>query len=197
MSDGLSHVVRWSAWNGADAGLEHLDLIEGPEGIVASGLVVGSTDRGPFGLSYRLILDPGWRLRGATLATTAGGRLSLAADGCGGWQDGVGRARAEFEGCIDIDIEATPFTNTLPIRRLRLGPGESATVRVAYVSLPGLELTCARQRYTALDGGGLYRFESLDGAFTADLQVDAQGVVVDYPGLFRRTAVASQRGQGP
>jgi uncharacterized protein len=27
---------------------------------------------------------------------------------------------------------------------------------------------------------------SLDGGFTADLQVDADGLVLDYPGLFRR-----------
>ena len=36
------------------------------------------------------------------------------------------------------------------------------------------------------DGGGLYRFLSLDGGFTADLLVDADGLVLDYPGLFRR-----------
>jgi hypothetical protein len=45
------------------------------------------------------------------------------------------------------------------------------------------------QRYTCLeksDRGGLYRFLSLDGEFTADLPVDAGGLVLDYPGLFRR-----------
>ena len=45
------------------------------------------------------------------------------------------------------------------------------------------------QRYTRLetgDGGGLYRFLSLDGGFTADLPVDLDGLVLDYPGLFRR-----------
>jgi hypothetical protein len=31
---------------------------------------------------------------------------------------------------------------------------------------------------------GLYRFLSLDGSFTADLPVDADGLVVDYPELF-------------
>ena len=36
------------------------------------------------------------------------------------------------------------------------------------------------------DGGGLYRFESLDGGFTADLPVDPDGLVLDYPGLFKR-----------
>ena len=158
---------------------------------MASGIVVGATDRGPFGLYYRLVIDPGWHLREATFATAAGTRLSLLADGFGGWQDGDGRGLPELTGCIDIDIEATPFTNTLPIRRLGLGRGESATIRVAYVSLPGLELTCAAQRYTSLDGDRHYRFESLDSGFTADLRVDSHAIVLDYPGLFRRAAVAS------
>jgi uncharacterized protein len=32
----------------------------------------------------------------------------------------------------------------------------------------------------------LYKFESLDGGFTADLPVDAEGLMLDYPSLFRR-----------
>jgi hypothetical protein len=32
----------------------------------------------------------------------------------------------------------------------------------------------------------MYRFVSLDGGFTADLAVDSDGLVVDYPRLFKR-----------
>jgi hypothetical protein len=35
-------------------------------------------------------------------------------------------------------------------------------------------------------GGALFRFLSLDGGFIADLHVDGDGPVLDYPGLFRR-----------
>jgi Putative glycolipid-binding len=45
------------------------------------------------------------------------------------------------------------------------------------------------QRYACLEkesGGALYRFESLDGGFTADLPVDSDDLVLDCPGLFRR-----------
>ena len=45
------------------------------------------------------------------------------------------------------------------------------------------------QRYTRLEqnsGDTLYKYESLDGGFTANLPVDADGLVLDYPGLFRR-----------
>ncbi len=89
-----------------------------------------------------------------------------------------------------MDISQTPFTNTLPIRRLGLGPGESAEISVAYVDGTQLQPWPEPQRYTCLEEGGrrggLYRFLSLDGGFTADLPVDADGLVLDYPGLFKR-----------
>ena len=34
--------------------------------------------------------------------------------------------------------------------------------------------------------GGLYRFESLSSGFRADIPVDGDGLVLDYPGVFRR-----------
>ena len=185
MPEPLPESLRWSAWSGAEAGLEHLEMRAQAAGIVACGVVAGSTERGAFGLSYRLVLDEGWRLREADLATASGRRLALSADGNGTWRDETGRVLPELAGCIDIDIEATPFTNTLPIRRLGLAEGESAAIRVAYVSLPELALSSARQRYTRL-GPGHYRFESLEGSFTAELPVDRHGLVLYYPGLFRR-----------
>jgi hypothetical protein len=44
------------------------------------------------------------------------------------------------------------------------------------------------QRYTCPKEGELYRYESLESDFMADLRVDADGLVLDYPGLFRRTS---------
>lgn len=34
--------------------------------------------------------------------------------------------------------------------------------------------------------GGLYRYESVLSGFNAKLQLDADGLVVEYPGIFRR-----------
>jgi hypothetical protein len=79
--------------------------------------------------------------------------------------------------------------NTLPIRRLGLAPGESADVSVAYFDGYELQPWPEPQRYTRFeegDGGGMYRFVSLEGGFTADLAVDSDGLVVDYPRLFKR-----------
>ncbi len=183
----IFRTVRWSAWEGCEAGLEHVDLSPADGGIHVSGVVIGRDGEARFGLAYRLRLDSSWRTRDAHLRTTSGRALHLESNGQGAWTEN-GRSRPDLQGCIDIDIQATPITNTLPIRRLDLETGESMEIRLGYVSLPELIVTAASQRYTALEAGSLYRFESLEDGFTADLPVDQDGFVLEYPGLFRRLA---------
>jgi len=110
-------------------------------------------------------------------------RVELLSDGEGNWTTPDGRDVPELEGSVDVDISVTPFTNTLPIRKLGLAPTESAEISVAYVEGTELQPWPEQQRYTCLQKGawsGLYRFISLDGGFTADLPVDADGLVFDY-----------------
>ena len=57
---------------------------------------------------------------------------------------------------------------------------------MAWVDGTALTVRAQAQAYTRLDDR-LYRFESLNGSgFTADLTVDEDGIVIDYPRLFRR-----------
>ncbi|MGQ9366027.1 putative glycolipid-binding domain-containing protein [Azospirillum sp. A39] len=181
--------ARWRPWSGD--GIEHLVLDRVADGWTADGAVVGATDDGrPFAVRYRILCDAGWRVRSLRVGTVGGPALALtaalSADGEGRWSDGGGNPVPALAGAVDVDLSASPFTNTLPIRRLGLAAGESATVAVAYVDVPDLALSLARQRYTRLDGGSRYRFESLDSGFAADIEVDGEGLVVTYPGLFRR-----------
>ena len=115
--------------------------------------------------------------------------VALLSDGEGNWTTPDRGAMSELDGCLDVDISVTPFTNTLPIRRLGLAPTESAQISVAYIQGIRLQAWPEPQLYTCLkkdNQGGLYSFVSLDGGYTADLRVDADGLVLDYPGLFRR-----------
>ncbi len=178
-------VVRWCGWGGADAGLEHLELRLDGDHVLAEGLVIGSSGGERFGLDYRLVLDRAWRVREAGLRTAAGRSLQLTSDGAGLWTIN-GHVDAGLGHCIDIDIQATPFTNTLPIRRLNWGAGQSIGIHVAYIDVPSLTVAPSRQRYTALTPSSLYRFEALESGFIADLPIDPEGLVLDYPGLFKR-----------
>ena len=172
-------------------GLEHLLLTER----TADSVVLAIDDeRGPLRLAYTLAWDAAWRLREADLVLTDGrsrGSLLLRTDGEGGWHDGDGRALDELEGCEDIDIWPTPFTNSFPILREPLAVGERREFRMAWVFAPDLTVQAQPQAYTRL-AERLYLFESLDGGgFTAELSVDDDGVVLDYPGLFRRLEASS------
>ncbi len=86
-------------------------------------------------------------------------------------------------GCLDIDLGFTPATNLLPIRRLGLASGESAAVRAAWLSFPGLRLELLEQLYRRT-GDALYAYESDGGRFTTELHVNADGFVTHYPGLW-------------
>jgi len=167
-------------------GMEHLRL----RATSADGMVLGvDEEQGPFRLHYQLRWTLRWQLRSAalTLATSGSARtLRMETDGQGRWRDGTGRPMGELEGCLDIDIWPTPFTNTLPIRLDPLAIGERRCIQVAWVFGPTLGIRKQAQAYTRLEHG-LYRFESLDGSgFTADIAVDSDGLVLDYPDLFRR-----------
>ena len=93
--------------------------------------------------------------------------------------------RRELDGCTDVDLVSTPFTNTLPIRRLGLEPGQSADVRVAWIDHDTLQVAPVRQRYTRLEDRR-WRYESLETGYDAELEVDEHGLVLDYPDEFRR-----------
>jgi hypothetical protein len=184
--------VMWSPWAGP--GLEHLYLLEQQEGVVADGLILGVEEQVPFRVRYEIQCDLQWRLRAVHVGVWSGSSqsLHLLTDGEGGWTTESRETLPRLAGCLEVDISATPFTNTLPIRRLALQPGASATLSMVYIAVPQMQVEVTHQRYTCLEVascGGRYRFESLtDGVshFTAELLVDREGLVVDYPGLFRR-----------
>jgi hypothetical protein len=181
--------VMWAPWEGS--GLEHLRLVTSDGGVVINGLVIGLEAGRPFRIGYEIRCDRRWRVREVRAAAPDSERpvLELLADGEGRWKRGGGEPVPELDGCIDVDISATPFTNTLPIRRLGLKPGESEELTVTYIRVPELLVGPERQRYGCLQtqaDGGLYRFEALPSGFVAELTVDAEGLVIDYPRLFRR-----------
>ncbi|MBV9047084.1 MAG: putative glycolipid-binding domain-containing protein [Solirubrobacterales bacterium] len=83
-----------------------------------------------------------------------------------------------------FDLGWSPLFNSLPVIGDRLlEPGPPREYLMRWVDVPSLQITMSEQRYEPL-GGGLVRFSS--GSFTADIQFDAQGFVVCYPGIANR-----------
>lgn len=141
----------------------------------------------PFEMSWRIEWDERWCVRSVdvrTMRNASARSLVLSSDGRGTWTD-AGGERTDLAGILDVDLWPTPFTNTFPIRRLGLGIGDRAVLRVAYIEAPVLEVSIADQAYSRI-GAETYLFESAADGFRAELEVDRDGVVLDYPGLFRR-----------
>ncbi len=189
----MKTMVRWAGWNGE--GLDHCLLLRDGDGLCLEGLVIGTGDTGTGAARYKLRTDAALRTREVVVSCLGGPELWLVADGTGTWTDGrTGAAIRALAGCLDVDIAATPATNSLPILRLGLAVGEGAEIRAAYLPVPGgpdtgpearIDPMAACQRYTRL-GDGRYRYESLSSGFTCEIGVDRDGVVTDYPGIFRR-----------
>jgi hypothetical protein len=119
--------AAWSQWDGP--GLEHLRLRAGESGVEADGVVVGEEDGTCFRARYIIHCNPRWRTRELIVDPLNGSDpLRLNSDGENDWRDASGRALPELRGCIDVDLSVTPFTNTLPIRRLDLREGESSEI---------------------------------------------------------------------
>lgn len=170
-------------------GLEYLTLEADEDGVRARSVIIGVSDTAVFRLDYNIVCDAAFRVRKARLFTDGQAPLHLLSDGQGNWTNWAGLPLYQLTGCIDIDVSVSPFTNTLPIRRAQWTRGSSETVKIGYITAPSLELSSTVQRYTCLEqtaDGGLFRFEDLDNGFTADLPVDRDGLVIDYPGLFER-----------
>lgn len=169
---------------------------------MAYGMETGVDAGAAWGVSFTVAVDPSWLTRqfSAHAISWLGSRwLFLVCDGTGTWthlKEGKRQPAPELDGCTDVDIVSTPFTNTLPIRRLRLAVGESADIRAAWVDVPSLEVSVSNQRYTRLDpanGVDRYEFVELDSGDAYQLTVDEDGLVIDYENFAERVAPPSER----
>jgi hypothetical protein len=183
---------RSIVWEWCDRpGLEHLLLRLEEDGCHADGLVMVALAGTLLRLRYTIRCDAQWRFRTATITAESDGeshRRHIERGDDGSWTiDGA--ERPDLAPCCDIDIMGTPFTNTMPIRRLTLPPEQPVALSVVYVSIPDLVISVAAQDYTRRGAGGSssnFRYRSLGSDFTAELAVDADGIVIDYGTIWRR-----------
>ena len=175
-ADGFT--ARWQTWDGD--GDETLRLTWENEGWTAIGEVTRER------VSYVLRLSATWQTRQFLLFRDLDEPdLWLGTDGSGRWGEMNGAHRTDLDGCTELDLTCTPFTNTLPIRRLQLDDGDAAEIIVGMVDVETLGVVPVRQRYQNL-GGRRWRYTNLESGFETVFGVDDYGLVHDYPDNFRR-----------
>ena len=167
----------------------------------------GTSLTGSWALDFRLATGPGWVTRELDVRVRGDGWwrslvLRRAGDGDGDWSadwDGAGAGDLpgplpDLRGALDCDLALCPLTNTMPIRRHDLvgaanrGAAGSHDLVMAWVSVPDLAVHPSEQCYIASDpvdeGGALVVFAS--EGFRTTIEVDADGLVANYPGIARR-----------
>ena len=187
---------RLILWQGLTApSLERFILTPSWKGFELRGLILQTHPDVSYVVRYTIQADSSWSTRDVEVEIENGGhkRMRLTRTPAGEWaRDGQGIA--DIDGCHDVDLEWSPSTNTLPIRRLRLGLDDRATLAAAWIRLPSLEVERLEQSYERL-AGRRYRYRS--GRFSAELEVDEDGLVLDYEGLWKAVASSGDLSTAP
>jgi uncharacterized protein len=199
---------RLLLWTGTDEWLAEAAAVDlRADGVTATGTQLG-TDPLPYRGDYELDAGDGFVTRSLLVDVTGEGwarRIHLERDDAGTWRcdaDAGGQVSlpapggdtAALDGALDCDLGLSPLTNLMPVRRHTLHEGgESRDFLMAWVSMPDLALFASRQRYEHVHAdadGAVVRFVDLGlhEGFTAELELDRDGLVVVYPELARRVS---------
>ncbi len=171
------------------AGTESFLFSSDEAGWHLEGDVVALLDHQPAHVRYRIVCDPAWRTLAVEVSLDRVGvqrELHMTVrDGGRWWVEGEEDAR--LRGCTDVDLEISPSTNTIPIRRLNLALWQESAVTAAWVRFPALTVEPLDQRY-ARTGANRYRYQS--GGFATHIDVDDLGLVTRYEGGWSQEAAA-------
>lgn len=150
-----------------------------------SGTAVFLRDNKPTRLQYEIECDTTWQTLNAKVLGQLGEDeidLAIAVDPEKRWELNH-EDQPNVLGCVDVDLNFSPSTNLLPIRRLNLSVGQQATVKAAWLRFPSFKLELLEQTYIRL-AANTYRYESAGGSFSSELTVNEFGLVTNYPGIW-------------
>lgn len=173
-------------WKGRQS-VETLFLREHEVFIYVNSTVHGVFNKSEFEIKYSLILSSDWRTKEVKVESSLfdKGTINLKSDLNGGWFNEANERIPELNGCIDVDISVTPFTNTLPIRRLSDDLQKEQKIEVLFIDPLLGKYKKVSQQYLRLSSG-LYHYEGASGNYRTKIAVDENGLVVTYPDLFKR-----------
>jgi hypothetical protein len=150
------------------------------------GTAVFAHNEQPCRLDYTVVCNAAWQTISSTVQGWVGDHtiaLEVSVDATRRWWLN-GTECLPVVGSTDIDLNFSPATNLLPIRRLGLAIGQEAQVQAAWLRFPSFALEPLEQLYRRLDVT-TYRYTSAGGKFTTDLQVNAAGFVTLSPHFFQ------------
>jgi hypothetical protein len=161
-------------------------------GVSLVGFTAAVEDGESWAVGYEVMVDDAWRTRSARVwarSHTGEREVTVQSVGSARWSvDGV--PAGHLDGCIDIDLESSACTNTLPVHRLALDVGEAGESPAVYVRVLSLDVERLDQRYHRVADVDTTRrrFHYAAPRFDYDdyLDYDSQGLVLRYPGIATR-----------
>lgn len=178
-------------WQHMDSpGWEHVRIITEHPGWTVFDSILARQDNGQvLRGGYTLVVDKQWQtLELRFMLESAPGSMQgihLLTEGDGRWTDANEQHIPELDGIHDVDIQWSPLTNTLPLKRLDMNVGDEKDVRVAYISLPKLALQVVDQHYRRVSESAI-EFSAPGSTDKFTIEVDNDGYVTRYPDLFQR-----------
>ena len=170
-------------WRRLDVpGHEAVRVYRDEDGWYLDGAAIFLFEEKPCRLEYLIECDTDWRTRGATIDGWVGDdviALEIMVSEDGDWYIDDEEIR-DAKGCDDIDLNFSPVTNLLPIRRMDLKTGDTKAVSAAWLRFPSFTLERLDQNYTRIDPSTV-QYESANGAFARTLKVNERGLVLEYP----------------
>ena len=147
-----------------------------------TGAAVFAHEAQPCCLDYKIICNSAWRTVSCRVSGWLGDKsieIDISVDDAGKWRHN-GAECPSLSGCIDIDLNFSPSTNLLPIRRLDLAIGAEAEVSAGWLRFPSFTLERLDQRYRRI-AAHTYHYESAGGSFVTELEVNSAGFATRYP----------------
>jgi hypothetical protein len=167
--------------------IESCEISAGDISICIDSNSKGSFENKLFDTTYRIETNLNWQVLSLNINAVINKTrfdFTLTSNGIGKWTI-ADNPLETFNGCIDVDISLTPFTNSLPINRLSLKANEEAKIKVLYVDVLEQTVVARYQKYKRLSNNE-YLFQNVPNDFEAIIKVDEGGFVSDYPGLFKK-----------
>jgi uncharacterized protein len=171
---------RLLVWRGLEEWLaEACEVVLEGDRLEARGVQLGAEPH-PYRLDYELTTGADW-VTERLLVSCEARSLDLVRAADGSWSAN-GEPQPQVEGALDCDLAFSPLTNFMPARRLSSEPADHV---MAWVSVPDLTVLRSEQRYEPIDERHV-RYIGLDSEFTAELELDEDGLVVRYPRMAER-----------
>ncbi|TCC91547.1 hypothetical protein EZ428_07215 [Pedobacter frigiditerrae] len=166
--------------------LEYFQLSENKDAILVKSKIIGTFKDKTYLVEYSLNIDKEWKVFNFEIEFEINNSKKKinGVKNNNEWKIN-GKTNTQFTNFDFIDTSLSPFTNTLPIKNLRLNDSQEKEINVIYIDILEQIIEPVKQKYRK-NSDINYRYENIPNDFAADIDVDEFGLVIFYPTLFKR-----------